>query len=680
MKYPSIKKEGQQVLHIDPIKKGVNFSTVPYFSEGDLSDCKNVIFSSGSLKTRPGISANEENIIRGESSDQGFISNYTLSDTVVVINGTEYRIATERTELYSEQYAVMVFFISSSGEVINAGQILFQRLSSEVFYIPKNITFFQGSPQTGGGIFAFVTCHNTENGNDLTFEIFEVNSTFDGWNGVYDYYIPTVYINGRGNKYEAMEAQHFAFTGTPAVLEAPNLLTGRFYAYYSSDGYSSDFTLPFSNLSDTNILCRIHTSLNEYTEWVVYEKSNTCTTKFFGVDVTMNVDRGKGLVYFTSPTGDYPIPLMSRYMANNIRLSATKRSAISFKDVVSSTCSLVADSRIFLSGGTKSNGIYVARYENPLYFPQSDAIEVGESRQSVTALLFYNQKLLAFKKSEIFILTLKKGEAINTKSLLADNDAVFYKTDSISLKKLSYGIGCDNRNAITLLKDKAVWFSTDGNVYAMNTSMKIAPISRKVHTVLNGLDSRIIKTAAAVNDGRHCMFFFENIALVCKISANIDEADTAWYVWEFPSRFKVLGGIDKPTPLLYCVNKYSTCYLAKLKGNKDCLVTYKNTGSYTEENNIFSSISTACYSPEGKNIKKRLNKIYMQLGAKGEAVIKINGKRVDLGGLKLTNDSEDFRKVTIFPEISSFSSVYITVSASKHLNLGDIDVFYNKLI
>ena len=604
MKYPAIKKENEQVLHIDPIKTGVNLTTLPYFAEGDLSDCKNVVFSGGSLKTRQGIYAEPNNVVRGEYSDQEFGSNYCFTDSTVVMNGTEYRIATESAEIGFDSYAVMVFFVSSSKEV----------------------------------------------------------------------------INGRGNKYEVFHAENYAFTGKPTVLEAPNLLSGSFHAYYSSDGYSSSFTLPFTNISENGIHCRIHSAPNEHTDWTVYDNSTSATEKFMNVEVTMNVDRSKGLVYFTLPDGqDYSVPLMSRYLANNIRITATKKTPVSFEDVVSCTCAVVSDSRIMLSGGLKGNRVFIARYDNPLYIPQSDPIELGEERLPVTAIVPFGEKLLAFKKNELYVLNLKKGGAVNTQSLLADNDAVFYNTDSITAKKTSYGTGCENRRAVTVLKDKAVWLSPEGIIYAMTASLNIMPISQKVHSVLDSFDSRLLKTAVAINDKRHCMFFFENIALTCKISSNPDEENTAWYIWRFPKNLKIIGGIDKTTPFIYCVNKFNTCYTAELKGDRDCLITYSADNAHKEELPISSSISTAFYAPLGKNIKKKLNKICMQLSAKGSTEIKINGKRLDLGGLRLSGD-EDFRKLTVFPPVSSFSSVYITISSEEFLNLGELDIYYNKLI
>jgi hypothetical protein len=340
---------------------------------------------------------------------------------------------------------------------------------------------------------------------------------------------------------------------------------------------------------------------------------------------------------------------------------------------------VVSDSRILLSGGLKGNRVFIARYDNPLYIPQSDPIELGEERLPVTAIVPFGERFLAFKRNELYALSLKKGGAVNTQSLLADNDAVFYKADGITAKKIGYNSGCENQRAVTVLKDKAIWLSPEGIIYAINPALNIMPISQKVQTVLKSFDGRLIKTAVALNDRKHCMFFFENIALICKITSNPDEENTAWYIWHFPKSVKIVGGINKTTPFIYCVNKFNTCYTAEIKGNKDCLITYSLDSAYKEEIPISSSISTAFYTPLGKNTRKKLNKIYMQLSAKGNPMIKINGKRLDLGGLKLYMDG-DFRKVTVFPPISSFNSVYITISAEEFLNLGELDIYYTKLI
>ena len=116
---------------------------------------------------------------------------------------------------------------------------------------------------------------------------------------------------------------------------------------------------------------------------------------------------------------------MGKYKANNIRITATKKTERSFDDVVSATCCQIFKSRIILSGGIKDNRIYSARYDSPLYFPYSGVTEIGEARLPVTALTVSGEKILAFKATELYEIDMKKGKAINTASLLADNDSVF---------------------------------------------------------------------------------------------------------------------------------------------------------------------------------------------------------------------------------------------------------------
>ena len=179
------------------------------------------------------------------------------------------------------------------------------------------------------------------------------------------------------------------------------MLNGIFYAYFSSDGYSSEFSLPFSNISDENVICRVHYSPSSYTEWVIYAGKNSASQTFMGTTVTVNVDRSKGLIYFTVEAGDYSVPLMGKYKANNIRITATKKTEGSFDDVVSATCCQIFKSRIILSGSIKDNRIYSARYDSPLYFPYSGVTEIGEARLPVTALTVSGEKILAFKATEL---------------------------------------------------------------------------------------------------------------------------------------------------------------------------------------------------------------------------------------------------------------------------------------
>ncbi|MEE1055049.1 MAG: hypothetical protein U0L36_04330, partial [Acutalibacteraceae bacterium] len=74
-----------------------------------------------------------------------------------------------------------------------------------------------------------------------------------------------------------------------------------------------------------------------------------------------------------------------------------------------------------------------------------------------------------------------------------------------------------------------------------------------------------------------------------------------------------------------------------------------------------------------------LNRIYMQLDAKGSTEITVNGKSVNLDGSTLKNGGEGLRKVTVLPEISGFYSLNIALKSDTYIALSEIDIHYIKM-
>ena len=456
-----------KTLHIPQLDKGLNLTDNTHISDiNGLSDCKNVWFNDGVLKSRPGLYTKPENYINDEFYRDGFYYHYRPADVEITIDGELKKIVVEEIEYDDSSYICLVHLINSKGLVENCSELIFNRTSGSTFYIPEKILFYKGAPQTGGGLFALASLVNMENFNQHTHKIYEVDSDFSTWNRVTSYYIPTVYINGRGNKYEIAESTNQAFTGTPTRLENLNLLNGTFYAYYSSDGRSNSFRLPFSNIADQNVICRIHYTVKDYVQWTVPADSTSASATFFGTSVTMNVNRTKGIIYFTVPAGDYEVPLMSQHSENNMEILATKNSEYGFTDIVESSLATTHNSKILLAN---KNTVFEANYDNPLYFPKDSVTYVGEADSDITAFAFFENNTIAFKPNATYRISIKDGKALNSISLLANNDAIFYANDTLSVSCLSAKTGCSDKNSLIRRENELLWKGTDRYIYSLSS-------------------------------------------------------------------------------------------------------------------------------------------------------------------------------------------------------------------
>ena len=306
----------------------------------------------------------------------------------------------------------------------------------------------------------------------MDYTIYEINANFSGWTRVSSFYVPTVLINGRGTRYEEAKSSNTAYCGTPKTLESLNMLNGRFKAYYTSDGVSSCFRLPFSTIANEAVNCRIYSAPNVYWEWTVPANATTVTARYFTADITMNLDRGKGIVYFTdSSNTDFPIINFLRYHENNICISATKSIENGFEQIVSSTCVASQGNTLFFSGGIHGKRVFCCHRENPFYFSELGSVSLGND-EPVVALGGFRDTILAWKENETYLIDIKAGKALNNSALLADNNAVFYDADSLTAKRVNQSVGCKNKNTVALCGSMPVWLGTNGAVYAYKSTTK----------------------------------------------------------------------------------------------------------------------------------------------------------------------------------------------------------------
>lgn len=680
MKYDSLKRKSVKTFKVSEFDGGLNSTFAPTsIDDNQLSDCKNVWFNGGRLQTRPGLKCDSSTAIQTPILGSYGLNEYKIHNVKIEHSGEYNRIVTSEVLTDDYAYYINVFLVSESGYFKPIGNMSFFRTTSEIFYTPINVLFYTGKPQNGGGVFAMVTVQNSYYTDDRYYNLFEISKDLKEWNRVYDFYIPTLYINGRGNKYQIAKAENNVTIATPKILESPNMLNGRFHSYFTSDGYSNSFRLPFTDLSSDSIVCRVYYTLRDYIEWQISGTSIVNTQKFFGKDVTMEVDREKGTVYFTSDGGDYAIPAMNMYHENNIKITATKEIENGISKVLYSTCALAYQSRIIVSGGESGNGIFVANYDTPLYFPQNSSINVGSGDGAVVDLVQQNGKIIALKKDGIYTLTLKKGDRINDISLLADNDKYFAECDSFACEEITKQIGCRGRNCTAVSNDNIIFLGTDSQIYALSSaSKKIISLSQNLGEEF--IDFKYANFGFAGNN--HYMIFRNNKAFVGEV---ISPENIKWYYWEFPESFKISGGFWAQNKFSFlCTNKNTVIsYIATLAGDSDDSIEYNDDGIITKySDSIQSYITTKHFDFSSFSSKKNIESIFLSIASKGNVGISVNGKEIADINFRLTNEEYDkceYKSVKLMPHLSNTNTVYITLSSKNGMSVGELEIIYKKI-
>jgi len=682
MKYGSLKGETQKVLNIPALNKGIDLLNAPEnIEKGGLTKGVNVWFEGGRLKTRPGITANADNIIQSQVEECEGERRFEFTDTLFFHDGEFKRIVTERFYCDISGYVVCVYLLSANGSITDIGYIYLGRLNDDVFYTPRTINFYVGKPQNGGGIFALVSLMNEVDKKSREYRIFEITSDLDDWVMVSGYYIPTVYINGRGNAYEfASEAVNAAEVDKPKELEALNMLDGSFYSYYTSDGYSYSFRLPFTNIAERTITCRIYQTPDSYTEWKIDGDKTKASATFFDIKVYANINRDKGLIYFTTESGNYPVPAMDLYSENNIRFLASVDIPKGMQEVVSTTCTATIGSRILLSGGATNNKLFCTKYENPLYFPRNTDVAVGFSDSKVISLVKSGDKIIALKPSGVYSISLKKGKNINDTALLPDNDNIFYEKDTFDIKCIENDVGCSNKNAVACVMDNVFWQGTDRHFYSLTQSGKRIRLTNKSAPYLDELSNLELKAGAVIPLGEYYMLSFAEKAIIIKYNIASLEEEGA-YIWTFPEGYSIVGGkaLDGKCCLVLENTEENTFFTAVLKENEDTLIS--NDLAVTHP--IKSRIITPRYSMGGLRDKVKIKSVYLQLHAKGKVEIRLKaGNRLFADYII---DRAEFNRycdnlVKLIPELHGAEWLEVSVKSDKELALGEIEAHYTKLL
>ena len=671
MKYSSFNSK-EQTINVPAAIKGINNSLERcYISDQEAYFMKNIAIENGKLVTRKGLSATTENILNTSNVNYADGADFVMTDNVITVNGKTGKIGVLKIVYDTTLHTYRIFMVLDDGTFDTLGDINFNRLDDSTFYIPTNITFFTGKSSTGGGIFAFVSLMNLYDFSATVNRIYEVDSEYKTWGLISSKYIPTVYINGRGDLYEKAKAENLAYTGTPKNLETINMLTGAFYAYYSSDGYSSSFRLPYSLLADNTVTCRIYTAPDSYAEWsVISGSSESSAVSFLGSQVTLHIDRPTGVAQFKVDSTDKAIPIMEFYRQNNIRFLAFKDTASSFDDIVSCKISVSQGDKTFFTGGKKGAKIFVCDYENPLYFPECFNNDIGIPDSEVKAICTLEDELIAFKDGGIYSVRLKEGAYLNKIALLSDNSTYFKDMGSFTVKEISRGVSCHRKETLKILKNKPVWQGTDGRVYILKSGVP-QMLSQKIESIILSLFPK--DETFAVVDGNNYILMSGNKAVIINIGN-----EPYQLFWEFPEEVTLLGAENKGESTAFVLRYSNTNYFftAVLSGEEDAIVDNK---WQTVNSPIEYEIMTKGFLSEISG-KKHINRVKLNIEHNEDMKLTVgdDGEAVEFKLRASKCSFENSKPIDVITDIFVKDSIGLRLSGKGGISLGTSNIYFTK--
>lgn len=694
MKYASYKPSELKDYRLSAFLGGIDLNEDPVvLPEDKLYECNNVWIKNGLLSTREGIKITDTEI-NPELKDGYCTCPFTITQTVVTLDAEPYNIAYSMTfdAPDSKQY-VCVYLVSKSGEVVSAGNIVSNRISREEFYSVDSVYFLSGAPLKASGIYAFAQKSNS--GLDSFCQIYEFSADTQEWLAINESecYAPIIYINGRGTRYdEAVDA----YTATPKDFERRNMLTGRFRAFYTSDGCSSSFQLPLSEIDDAPIICKVYRWPGESVEWLIGATESEATAEFHGENVTIRCDRKTGRISFLKEGIDFAIPRMPLYGGNNIVFSAVKSIPNGRERVIGSKRPFSYNSRIYVCGNDVCpNEVYSARITSPLYFPESSIAVVGDTASPVTAIGVQNNKLIAFKNNEIYRIDLTEGKQFSSNEILIGEGTEFYKGDKISISNIHTEIGCDCPDTLRLCGNRLVWVNSEGTVYALATTAygkenNIYDISLPISNRLRRFRRDELKSAFATRHMGKYLLFVSNMAFIMDYrvkafgytSVYLAEDDLnkalAWYCWTFPEEFHSTSAISSTNGIVAACHtgnrqySYMTCFC----GDSDSILLYNDEREIYEQNYPIEFLITTGLIGFGKEqYYKDLKFLCITAGAENRVNLTLvgDGKRITRR-LKLPKNPASVKMIT---HLNGFSRLSLSISGEGAASVGEPIFYYN---
>jgi hypothetical protein len=632
MIYPTKQTAKKCRVRVKSLSGGVNLREQPAFvEENQCSQINNMWYKNGCLENRPAIRIDERNKLYDIDSSRAFFTEFHIFDSKIAPSEDFSRLAMSK-EFLDSVVRLKFFLIDNKGNTQSVAGLDFTRTSFNLFTLPHVNCAFYNPGGSGSGIYIMVTMYNYESSeNNAHVRFYELSSDHSVWNNVSDekLYIPTVYINGRGNSYGAMEDG--LKLPEPTFAEPRSMLTGAFKCCFTGDGLSSYFRLPFDKLDNKAIICRLKLG-DKISTWRVAAGATTSNLQTVeGVDIEMLVNRAEGSVTFYCGSKLAAIPISN---LNALEITAYKTELSFLEALKSSACYCEFSSRIFLAGlEGEINGVYFSAQSNPFYFPQQNKFYLGTAAQKVTALCVHSRLLIVFKDSKTYSIISKNTQEYNLENILAGSEKI-PTLSKVSYDTLSEEIGCDCIKTVMNCGNHLVWLNSRGAVCTIVVSNQyskgnIYELSLNIESFLKGMDEDNLKQAVACTKDGYYIVFIGNKAVAMDYTAKgfrfiatcSDQKKTTrgiyWYIWEFPEqiRFENAFSFDDTTVLI-CSRIDNDCYwfgTATLFGSEDCIpIGYFDLLRVTKAQ-IQCQIKTKNFDFDEMGINKFLKKAYLSI-------------------------------------------------------------------
>ena len=590
MRYRKLPPSAPTTVTVPQLSGGLNlYDTPERLTDNQLTECNNMWWHQGALKTRPGLTEVREDA-----------RHYNIRQ---IINERERLLSRVGVTTDGKKMLFYASHLSADGGLNNLGS------AAETYHgaLPA-----EGHAKSAMGIRAEKNAdtrwYYLMSGGDIIKENPDLTVTTAGqaWVAV-EPYIPTVMINGAGVDVDA--------DTVPMVNEDYNMLTRLFSCTYTTDGVSQWWKLPQDNLGtavasdsfpdkDGNIVLTegaeaLRISVKVMTTQGIHTKTASVPVKDGsavgtmpltrtqaglstdeyqkdGVALTIAVNLSQGkvrtMVTATDNNGKPYSGALPAVVDNNLTITAYRHGKYEEERIkicrMTHTTTFGGDrsgaeggTRLFVTGNPdEPNLVHYSGIEHPLYVPEHNYVRIGDDSQAVTAFGKQGDLLVVFKEREIYALQYVAGTEADAEFAVSGGVAITTYGAKFPVTPISPAIGCNCPGTVQLVDNRLVWMNADGHVYMLTATNQysernVRMISRNVREKLASHGADTLKSAQATEyEGYYLLLVGKSIYLLdTQTSAfhsfnyysDEDSARKAlpWFTWRLPEKYTHYTGI-----------------------------------------------------------------------------------------------------------------------------------------
>lgn len=504
--FPFMKSSPTYTLNIPELSGGMNLRDgISLVGDNQLTDCKNMWYKDGMLRTRPRILSNTDgsNLRQLKSISDNISPDVRMYSDIKFIdnfNGVVYYLSVVKAKLVDsnnkQTYALFFMLVDEKypESKLDIAKYGFVTDAENVSYV-----CFKHE----GDIYCFVS-----DGKDR-YEILQISQGQDlhsEWSikklTPEELYAPLVAVN-------CLPTNQITFVGS--MINGYNLLSSYCKVEYSSinpdvtdpwfwkEGdekktlhklvyYSPWVTnIPYSEMKNYAGLKVTAELTNKDGKTVVHEavigenglgREESGSEDGFVIEVTpvsvkFFIDDGTWATEARAIDGDVQI-------RNNLVITFPTIKTDNYKKVVNMTRSiwfggnyygLFGGSRLFLTGNTdeKERALVIwSDLNNPLYFPENGFAYIGDDSQSVTAFGRMSNNLVIFKERELYQTQYVQMDTPTSESVISQSVIDLSQQSAyFPLVLINGNIGCDCPDTVQLCRNRLVWADSHGKVYTL---------------------------------------------------------------------------------------------------------------------------------------------------------------------------------------------------------------------